>query len=111
MSKSICIEGKCDVEGEHRETDAVCAIPSDSLLDIKSSVRQRAAPRQIEIIYTRVVNTRVVNTRVVNTRVVKGPEAICISLFIRGVKTVVNAPSKISAKRSKSAAACDIDSL
>ena len=101
MSKSICIEGKCDVEGEHRETDAVCAIPSDSLLDIKSSVRQRAAPRQIEIIYTRVVNTRVV----------KGPEAICISLFIRGVKTVVNAPSKISAKRSKSAAACDIDSL
>ena len=106
MSKSICIEGKCDVEGEHRQTDAVCAIPSDSLLDIKSSVRQRAAPRQIEIIYTRVVNTMVVNTRVV-----KGPEAICISLFIRGVKTVVNAPSKISAKRSKSAAACDIDSL
>ena len=96
----IFIGGKGDVEGEHRETDAVCAIPSDSLLDIKSSVRQRAAPRQIEIIYTRVVNTRVV----------KGPKAICIS-FIRGVKTVVNASSTINAKRSKSTAACDIDSL
>ena len=96
----IFIGGKGDVESEHRETDAVCAIPSDSLLDIKSSVTQRATPRQIVFIYPRVVNTRVV----------KGPKALSIS-FIRGVKTVVNASSTINAKRSKSTAACDIDSL